>query len=110
MARDGKKTLLDMALRLSGLVLALVAYLAIRHLAQDYPARRVHQPSPIDFACAAIGFLGMSASAVLTLLGRHVLDRVEISRRWARRPDKKAIDGSTSSRADSLCTDATPVR
>lgn len=101
MVGDGKDTLLDAVLRLSGLVMALVAYLAIRHLAHHHQAQIAHEPALIDFACAAIGFLGLSASAVLTLLGRHIFDQVQISKRWVRRRenDLRDVSGNDPERA-----------
>ena len=51
------------------------------------PDLRQHQdPTLIEFATAALGFLCFSAGGALTTLGEHIFDQVEISERWARRP------------------------
>ena len=76
---------LDLMLRSGGLAAALVAWCAIRHLAGDYAFPARHDPSLIDALCAATGFLGFSAGAVLGLWGAHIFDRIEVSQRWARR-------------------------
>ena len=47
---------------------------------------RQHDLSFTEFGAAALGFLCLSAGALLTTLGEHVFDQVEISERWARRP------------------------
>lgn len=48
--------------------------------------RRHGDPTIIEFAAAATGFLCFSAGGALTALGKHIFDQVEISERWASRP------------------------
>lgn len=41
---------------------------------------------PLMFLLALITFLAASAGSAMLIVGPHLLDEVEISRRWARRP------------------------
>ena len=85
MARGRESVSLDLMLRAAGLALALIGYVAVRHLVDHYPLPRHHHASFADGVCAAVGFLGFSASSVLALYGGHVFDEIAVSRRWARR-------------------------
>lgn len=41
---------------------------------------------PLPFLLAFITFLASCAGSAMLIVGPHLLDEVEISRRWARRP------------------------
>ncbi len=47
----------------------------------------------LPFVLATIAFAGLTLGAALTALGRHVFDRVEVSRRWQVASFRKA-DGA----------------
>lgn len=73
----------DLGLRVVGLCLIGLAYLAIAGLVG------LHVPpksaSPLAFGLAAAGFLCGSMGGALTMLGNHLSDEIEISARWAQR-------------------------
>lgn len=76
--RDCKWT--GVALRLAGLALLCVAVLVGRHIfARPDPAAK---HSLLAYVLAAVAMLSGCAGAALTLLGRHLFDRVELSSRW----------------------------
>lgn len=72
----------DVAIRLGGLAMLPFGALSI-----DLLYRLVHgRPHPATFLelfLAASGFLCLSIGSALLMLGSHILDRVEISPRWA---------------------------
>ena len=72
----------DLALRAVGVLLCVVAYLAVAHLIalqSPLPDQMVGAESLI---LAAIGFLFASAGSATLCLGHHLFDRVQISARW----------------------------
>ena len=75
----------DSLLRGAGVLSLVCGGLLIRWLFNSADLRQHHDPSLIEFAAAALGFLFLSAGAVLTTLGEHIFDQVEISERWAKR-------------------------
>lgn len=75
----------DVGLRVCGLALCAIAYLAIRRLVASPPGPR--RAGLLDYGLAAIGFVSASGGSATALLGRHLFDRVEISERWRRRDD-----------------------
>ena len=76
----------DALLRGAGVVLLASGGLLMSWLFQSTALRQHNNdPSFTQFAAAALGFLCLSAGAVLVTLGEHIFDHVEISERWARR-------------------------
>lgn len=82
-------------LRLAGIALIMVAAVAFARLGTLVQPGQPQEPSPAQLGLATIGFLASSAGAALTLLGRGILLRVEISGRWARHsaPPRRDPDG-----------------
>lgn len=76
----------SVAFRAVGLALLIGGGLAMRHLCHLVHLPPGHSASAAEMAAAAFGFMSLSAGSVLTLLGVHVLDRIEVSERWERRP------------------------
>lgn len=74
----------DLMLRAAGSLPGLIGYAAIHHLSGDRSLLVSRHPSLLDLACATVGFLGLSASALLILCGAHIFDEVEVSQRWVR--------------------------
>ncbi|MDO6415606.1 hypothetical protein Q4F19_14545 [Sphingomonas sp. BIUV-7] len=70
----------DFGIRLSGAALCGIAYWALRSLAHMHLTASPGWPA---FALAALGFLCASLGSAFVMLGRHILDDVEISARWA---------------------------
>lgn len=84
----------DGLLRALGIGLGVIGFLAVRHLVGLEHAEPRHQATLGEMGLAAAGFVGFSLGGVLTVLGAHVHDRVEISERWRRRP----LDGQEADR------------
>lgn len=72
----------DIGLRLGGAGLLGLAWLAFRELAGLHLSAIHSDPGVGPLALAAVGFLCASLGAVLIVQGRHIFDRVEVSRRW----------------------------
>ena len=84
------------AIRLAGLVLLTAGYLAMRWL---FHAARPHHDDAASawrYLAAAAGFLCLSGGGMLTALGRHIFDPVEIAERWTRRPHILPPPGAAS--------------
>lgn len=80
----------DILLRLLGLALCAIAYLAFARLVALHIAPGTRSPA-IAYALALVGFLSGSMGNALTFLGHHLFDEVEVSARWrTRRPDLHA--------------------
>ena len=75
----------DLLLRGAGIVSLICGWLLMRWLFHSAGLRLHHDPSLVEFAAAALGFLCLSGGGILTTLGEHIFDHVEISERWARR-------------------------
>lgn len=71
---------------MAGLGLLACCWLLATWLFHTVDPRRHPDPTLVEFAAAAAGFLCFGAGGALTTLGEHVFDEVEISERWARRP------------------------
>lgn len=76
----------DIGLRAIGLLLCVVAYLAISHLIAIRPPSPEQAVGAESFILVAIGFLSASAGSAMTCLGNHLFDQVEISSRWGSGP------------------------
>ena len=69
----------DIGLRLFGLMLCGIAYLAIHRLfAFSFDA---HKPGIIAFALATGGFVSASAGSAMLCLGKHWFDEIEVGAR-----------------------------
>lgn len=77
----------DSGLRLGGVALCALAYLAIRSLLALHLSQARVEPGASAFALAAAAFLCASIGAALMIAGRHVLDEIEVSQRWRIRTD-----------------------
>lgn len=75
----------DSLLRGAGVISLVSGGLLMSWLFNSVGRHQHQDASLIEFGAAAVGFLCLSAGAILTTLGEHVFDRVEISERWARR-------------------------
>lgn len=82
MAPDGSGLVRDLGLRAAGMVLAAAAFAAARTVLAMTHGAGARDASPREMALAAVAFLSASAAVTLLALGRHVLDRVEVSARW----------------------------
>ncbi|WP_380782102.1 hypothetical protein [Sphingomonas sp. R86520] len=76
---DARRLRTDLSLRVSGILSLAIAATAIHTLARLYP-----QTGALAFLLATIGFLCVSAGAVLVVVGGHIHDPVRISARWQR--------------------------
>lgn len=72
----------SIAIRLAGAILLGGAVTCLSAFFHD-PAARHGVLSALDGLEAAGGFIGASLGALLLLLGRHIHDRIRISRPWA---------------------------
>ncbi|WP_174274800.1 hypothetical protein [Sphingomonas bacterium] len=81
-----KRWVRDRLLRGAGVAALACGWLALRWLFHVAGLRPHQDPSAFEFAAAALGFICLSAGALLATLGEHIFDRVETSERWARRP------------------------
>ena len=76
----------DLGLRLGGVALCGVAWLAIRTLLHMRLAPWSASPGLLALGLAALGFVGASAGAALLSIGHHIFDEVVIGERWRTRP------------------------
>jgi len=76
----------DAGLRLCGLALCGVSYLAIHSIMALRSADGQLQQDGLALFLAAAGFVCASVGASLEVLGRHIFDEVEISENWQARP------------------------
>lgn len=94
MVFGGRGVVRDMLLRAAGVALLACCWATLAWLFRHAHPRQHQDPSFVAYMAAATGFLCFSAGAVLTALGAHVFDQVEVSERWARqswpRPDERA--------------------
>lgn len=84
MADHLKTNIGDAAIRALGALLLVASWAAIRgllHLARSSPTGCA---TPLGCLMATLGFLAASAGAAALLLGRHLLDEIEVSSRWRR--------------------------
>lgn len=81
-----KGWLRDLLLRGAGLCLLICCWLLMSWLFHSANLRH-HDPTFVECAATAAGFLCFSAGATLASLGEHIFDQVEISERWAKPPD-----------------------
>ena len=72
----------DSLLRVGGLLLLAVSFLAIGTLLRLHAGAEGFYPGLVSAALAAIGFLGGSCGSALVALGHHLWDEVEIAERW----------------------------
>ncbi len=75
----------DLALRLAGLLLGGLAFHLSALLARHLHGHAAGGVGAIDLLLATLLFLSGSAGAALFFIGRHLLDEVRVSQRWARR-------------------------
>jgi hypothetical protein len=72
----------DIGLRISGLILCGLAYLALTRLLAMHVAPRT--AGALAYALATVGFFSASTGAALAMLGKHLFDEVQVSLRWRR--------------------------
>lgn len=75
----------DLGLRLGGVALCGVSWLAIRTLVHTRLAPWPASPGLMAFGLAAVGFICASAGAALLSIGHHIFDEIEIGERWRTR-------------------------
>ncbi|AHE52867.1 hypothetical protein [Sphingomonas sanxanigenens] len=75
----------DLALRLAGLLLGGLAFHLSALLARHLHGHPAGCAGARDLLIATILFLSGSVGAALFFVGRHLLDEVRVSQRWARR-------------------------
>lgn len=75
----------DLALRLAGLLLGGLAFHLAALLARHMHGHSAAAVGTLDLLLAALLFLSGSIGAALFFVGRHLLDEVRVSQRWARR-------------------------
>jgi hypothetical protein len=75
----------DVAIRLGGLAMLPLGALSI-DLLYKLVHHRPHPATFLELCLAAASFLFLSIGSALLMLGSHLLDKVEISPRWARQP------------------------
>lgn len=76
----------DLALRLAGLLLGGLAFHLSALLARHLHGHAAAGIAARDLLLAMLLFLSGSIGAALFFVGRHLLDEVRVSRRWASRP------------------------
>jgi len=76
---DAHRLRTDLSLCASGILSLAIAVIAVHTLA------RLHQQTgPLALLLATIGFLCVTAGAMLVIVGHHIHDRVKVSARWRR--------------------------
>jgi hypothetical protein len=79
-----RKLLRNLVIRFAGLALLIGSWLLIRWLFHADNLRHHQDPTALQFGTALLGFFCFSAGTLLTALGDHIFDEVQISERWAR--------------------------
>ena len=82
----------DIALRLLGLVLCGVSYLAVSHLYDRAQAHPGADADVLSLAWAAVGFIAASTGGLLAFLGNHLFDQVERPARCRRSSNLSETD------------------
>ena len=72
----------DIGLRISGLILCGLAYLALTRLLAMHIAPRT--AGALAYTLATVGFFSASAGTAPAMLGKHLFDEVQVSTRWRR--------------------------
>ena len=75
------KTAANLLLRAAGIGLLSCTYFAGCWLRNRVSAGSL-QSDPLAYLLVAAAFLSASGGAILTMLGTHIFDRVEVSERW----------------------------
>jgi hypothetical protein len=69
------------AIRMGGIATLAISWLAGRELWRLHDG---HDASALCFLLALVTFLAGCAGSAMLVVGPHLLDKVEVSRRWAR--------------------------
>lgn len=104
MRLDKESAVYDLALRASGVALAVLGALAMRHLYHLVHIPPRHEATAVELGLATVGFLGLSFGGGLLWLGAHIHDQVPISPRWAQGASSSDIafpDARDAGRPDS---------
>jgi hypothetical protein len=83
MFSDRRPRVRDLFLRTAGLVFLTCCWFLVRWLFHAGNLQHQQDPTPLQFAAGMIAYPCFSAGAILTAMGAHIFDRVEISQRWA---------------------------
>lgn len=94
----------DLSVRLAGSIMLGCAGLMLRWLVGSVHLHPQHDAAALEAFAAAAGFLCLGGGALLTVLGHHVFDRVEIAERWASTPPD--ADRGPGGRSTQSCTTA----
>jgi hypothetical protein len=95
--RSGK-FLKDFAFRLGGGLLLLIAWLVGRFFVGQV---QLHHPDGVtgwDLILGMVTFAATSMGSILVSYGHHVLDRIEVARRWQSWPSKDGFDPANEQR------------
>lgn len=76
-------------IRLAGLVLIGLGWIAVRAMHAQLVTSASHEPRLLELGTGAVGLLCISSGAALAFLGRHVADRVTISKPWTHPLDRR---------------------
>lgn len=68
----------DLAIRVTGIVLASIGALAIAALYRMVHTTPSRAAAYIECSLAALGFIGLSLGSLLLALGSHISDQIEI--------------------------------
>lgn len=79
---DGNGRSTDILLRLGGLILIALAVSAVYRLGHLARPGARGAGSALEYLLAMLGFACASAGSVMTILGKHLFDAVELSERW----------------------------
>ena len=79
------------AIRMGGLVALGLSWLCGREL---WLLHGPHNPTALEFLLATGTFIAACAGSAMLIVGPHLLDEVEVSERWRRRPEADDLRSS----------------
>ncbi|RVT93266.1 hypothetical protein [Sphingomonas crocodyli] len=98
MSIGSNRVIRDMGLRLGGAALVTAGVFALGRAEALEKLGPLH-PGIEEYVLAAIGFLALSAGAMLLIMGIHIFDRVPLSSRWANIPNLDQQPSDLASRS-----------
>lgn len=72
----------DRGLRIAGVILCVLAYVAISRLVAIRPPGTRDPAGTVAYCLAAVGFICGCAGGALTTVGNHLFDEIEVCPRW----------------------------
>jgi len=77
----------DLILRLGGMLLLGFAWLLGIWMASLVESHAPHDATPLEMIIGMAMFAAGSLGAAALILGKHIFDKVQVSERWAIRPE-----------------------